>query len=80
MNQFDQLRQNLGTNVKAVRKERKRSQEQLAFDADIDRTYVSQIERGVSNPSLQVLCKIAESLDTDVLSLLASPPEEASAR
>lgn len=80
MNQFDQLRQNLGTNVKAVRKERKRSQEQLAFDADIDRTYVSQIERGVSNPSLQVLCKIAESLDTDVLTLLASPPKEASAR
>jgi transcriptional regulator with XRE-family HTH domain len=80
MNQFDQLRQNLGKNVKTLRRERKRSQEQLAFDADIDRTYVSQIERGISNPSLQVLCKIAESLDTDVLSLLASPTNEVSVR
>lgn len=37
----------------------------------VDRTYVSQIERAVGNPSLLVLCKLGAILETDVLDLLA---------
>ncbi len=46
------------------------SQEQLALDADVDRTYVSQIERGIGNPSLLVLCKLGLVLNTDIGDLL----------
>ncbi|WP_374758543.1 helix-turn-helix domain-containing protein [uncultured Deefgea sp.] len=47
----------------------------LAFQAEIDHTYVSQIERGISNPSLQVLCKIAEALLVSVIDLLSEPED-----
>jgi transcriptional regulator with XRE-family HTH domain len=38
------------------------SQETLAYEADVDRSYVSQIERGQGNPSLRVLCQLARRL------------------
>lgn len=57
-------------NMKSLRGKRSLSQEALALSADVDRTYVSQIERAVGNPSLHVLCKLAAILDTDVVSLL----------
>ena len=68
--EFDQLCQTLAANVRRVRRARKVSQEQLAFDAEIDRTYVSQIERSVINPSLLVLHKVAIALGVSVIDLL----------
>ena len=68
--EFEQLSQVLAGNVRRIRLKRGLSQEQLAFDADIDRTYVSQIERAVINPSLLVLHKVAMALSTTVLELL----------
>lgn len=68
--EFDQLRQTLGQNVRSLRLGRGLSQEQLAFDAEIDRTYVSQIERAVINPSLQVLYRVSTVLGVDVIQLL----------
>jgi transcriptional regulator with XRE-family HTH domain len=56
----------LGNNVKALRLAQGLSQEALALEAGLDRTYISQIERGVSNPSVQVLLKIAVILKVDV--------------
>jgi transcriptional regulator with XRE-family HTH domain len=38
------------------------TQEELAFKAGIDRTYASQIERAVSNPSFGIICQIADAL------------------
>lgn len=69
--QFTHIRSVLARNVRSRRKELALSQEQLAFEADIDRTYVSQIERSTINPSLQVLCKVATALKLEVVSLLA---------
>ena len=57
--------------MKDFRGKRGLSQEALALSADVDRTYVSQIERAVGNPSLLVLCKLGSILETDVLDLLA---------
>lgn len=57
--------------MKDFRGRRGLSQEALALSADVDRTYVSQIERAVGNPSLLVLCKLGAILETDVLDLLA---------
>lgn len=69
---YEKVRQDLARNMKSLRNKRSLSQEGLALSADVDRTYVSQIERAVGNPSLLVLCKLASVLETDVLSLLES--------
>ena len=67
---FDQVREQLAFNIRTLRAGMQLSQERLALDADVDRTYVSQIERGIGNPSLLVLCKLGLVLNTDVASLL----------
>jgi transcriptional regulator with XRE-family HTH domain len=46
------------------------TQEKLAFEAEIDLTYVGGIERGKRNPSLLVLARIAEALATPLAKLL----------
>lgn len=65
-------------NVKAARKALGLSQEALAFSAGIDRTYVSGIERGRRNPSLMLIAKLAEHLDTTPAALLTPPAAEVS--
>jgi transcriptional regulator with XRE-family HTH domain len=72
---YNHLLQHLASNIKTRRKALGITQEALALDAGIDRTYISQIERGISNPSLLVLVKVAEILDVDVVALLAEPPD-----
>ena len=66
---YDQIRKQLAHNIRIRRAEKGLSQEALAFEADLDRTYISQIERGVGNPSLLVLCKLAAILGADVSEL-----------
>ena len=67
------MRQVLASNIKELRGKRGLSQEALALSADVDRTYVSQIERAVGNPSLLVLCKLGTVLNKDVCDLLVTP-------
>lgn len=52
-----------GKHVKELRQQQNLSQEQLALLADLDRTYISGIERGKRNVSLINLFKIAKSLN-----------------
>lgn len=47
------------------------SQEALAHDAEVDRTYVSGIEREGFNPSLDILCRLATVLEVDIVELFA---------
>ena len=72
---YNHLLQHLATNIKTRRKQLDITQEALALDAGIDRAYISQIERGISNPSLLVLVKVAEILDVEVVELLANSAE-----
>lgn len=51
-----------GAAVRAVREDRGLSQEGLGFECDLDRTYVSGIERGVRNPTLAVILRLAKGL------------------
>lgn len=60
----------VGANVRRLRLRAKLTQEQLAFAAEIDLTYVGGIERGKRNPSLLVLARIAHSLNTEPAALL----------
>lgn len=52
----------LGRNIRKYRKKLKISQENLAFEAKIERSYISALERGKRNPSIQVISKIAKAL------------------
>ena len=63
--------QTLAVRVKTLRLELGMSQEAMALEAGIDRTYASQIERGVSNPSLRVICAVAEILGVEPVDLLS---------
>ncbi|WP_229410262.1 helix-turn-helix domain-containing protein [Massilia sp. YMA4] len=47
------------------------SQEELALRAELDRTYVGNVERGQSNVALLTLDRIAKGLDTSLIQLLA---------
>lgn len=52
----------LGKSLKAHRIEKDKSQEVLGFEAAVDRTYISQIERGVGNPSVLTLAHLCHAL------------------
>ena len=67
---FEQAQKILAANVRAARLAAGVSQEELAFLAGIDRTYASQIERAIANPSLGITCAIADALGCNVLELL----------
>lgn len=56
------VRRRLAVNVKKLRKERGWSQEALADEAGLDRTYVSGIERVVRNPTVTVVERLASAL------------------
>jgi transcriptional regulator with XRE-family HTH domain len=60
----------LGLRLKELRIAADRSQDELAFDCELDRTYISLIERGKANPSLWTLAAIAHALGITVPQLL----------
>lgn len=60
----------VGANVRRCRIAAQLTQEQLAFEAQIDLTYVGGIERGKRNPSVLVLARIAVALRTEPAALL----------
>ena len=63
--------QTLATRVKTLRIGLGLSQEAMALEAGIDRSYASQIERGIGNPSLRVICAVAEILGVEPADLLS---------
>ena len=60
----------VGTNIRARRKERGLSQEALARAIGLQRPSMSNIEKGRQNLLLHTFCEIAETLDTEIASLL----------
>lgn len=67
---MDDWRVIVGVNVRQFRQRAHMAQEQLAFAAEIDLTYVGGIERGKRNPSVLVLARIAHALSIEPLELL----------
>jgi transcriptional regulator with XRE-family HTH domain len=63
-------KKNLATNMKRLRKDRGWSQEALADECGLDRTYVSGLERQVKNPTIAVVQRVAEALGTTMGALL----------
>lgn len=66
-----------GKRLSELRKEKKGwSQEQLAYESGLARSYVSGVERGVRNISLKNICKLAETLEVNPAELLMFLAEE----
>lgn len=59
-----------GNKIRKLRKEKGISQEQLAIEAGIERSYMGAIERGERNPSLDKVVSIAKALKTSTAKLL----------
>jgi transcriptional regulator with XRE-family HTH domain len=62
----------VGKNVRRLRLARGLTQEKLAFEAELDLTYIGRIERGRRNPSLLVMARIADALSAPLTDLLKS--------
>lgn len=65
----------LGANVRHHRKLKGMSQEQLALEAGMERSYVSDLERGTRNPSVRALGRLAVALSVQPHELLLTSPE-----
>jgi transcriptional regulator with XRE-family HTH domain len=66
-------------NLRRLRVAKGLAQEALAVDAGIDRTYVSRLERGLENPTVSVLERLARALGAEIVEFFDVPPEGASA-
>lgn len=64
-------RQRISENLKRLRNEQGLSQEKTAELADFHRTYISQLERCVTNISIDGLERLAHALGVDVVELLS---------
>ncbi len=67
---MDDIRERIGLNLQNLRRARGMTQEELASNASVNQTYVSDIERGIRNPSVQVLARIATALEADIEDLV----------
>ena len=68
------LRQVFASNLRRLRHARGLSQEALAFEADVNRTYMSKLEKGASYPGLEIIGKLALVLEVEPAELLRTPP------
>ena len=61
-----------GREVARLRKRLGVSQEELAFRAEVHRTYVSQLERGLKSPTLSMILKLSRALKVSASRLVAT--------
>ena len=64
--------ENIGLNIRKYRKQMKLSQVELAVEVGIDRAYLSEIENGRTNPSVNVLYALADALKIEIEKLFTT--------
>ena len=67
------LREVFATNVRRLRHAKGLSQDDLAYEAEVSRSYLSQLEKGAFYASLKILEKLARVLDVEPAELLRQP-------
>jgi transcriptional regulator with XRE-family HTH domain len=67
------LREVFATNLRRLRHEKGLSQDDLAYEAEISRSYLSQLEKGVFYASLKIIGRLASALDVEPAELLRLP-------
>ena len=65
-----EVRKRVAANIKKFRKDLGLSQEELAFESGLHRTYISGLERAIRNPTVTVLEKVAAGLQVPSYKLL----------
>ena len=63
------INKQLGARIRYLRQQKGFSIEDLALEAEINRNYLGDLERGMRNPTVVVLNKIAKALDVDLSTL-----------
>jgi transcriptional regulator with XRE-family HTH domain len=66
-------RQVVAANLRRIRREKGFSQESLAYEADVNRTYVSKLEKGATWVGLEVLVKLSSVLQVEPADFLQRP-------
>ncbi|WP_083514240.1 helix-turn-helix domain-containing protein [Bradyrhizobium sp. DASA03076] len=74
------IREILAINLRKLRQARGLSQEELAHRAEIDRTYISALERSVYAAGIDVVDRLARSLGVEAADLLIRPSASAKKR
>jgi transcriptional regulator with XRE-family HTH domain len=64
------IREVFARNLRIARQKRRLSQEALAHEADVDRTYISALERGVYSATIDMVAKLARVLGVEASALL----------
>jgi transcriptional regulator with XRE-family HTH domain len=70
-----EIREVFARNLRQLRHAKAMSQEELAHLADLDRTYISSLERGIYGASIDVVDRIAVVLGVEAAELLVRAPE-----
>jgi len=60
------IKQKVGQRIRELRKEQSLSQEALAYKSEVDRTYMTDVENGRRNISIEILEKIVVALELSV--------------
>jgi transcriptional regulator with XRE-family HTH domain len=67
------LREVFAFNLRRLRHAKGLSQDELAYDAEVSRSYLSQLEKGAFYASLRIVARIAVALDVEPAELLKTP-------
>jgi transcriptional regulator with XRE-family HTH domain len=67
------LRQLFATNLRRIRHQRRVFQERLAHDAEVDRAYLSRVERAVTYVGLEIIGKLADVLQVEPAEFFKRP-------
>jgi transcriptional regulator with XRE-family HTH domain len=69
------LREVFATNLRRLRHARSLSQDDLAYEAEVSRSYLSQLEKGEHYASLKIIGKLADVLRAEPAEFLKLPPK-----
>jgi transcriptional regulator with XRE-family HTH domain len=69
------LRQVFAANLRRFRHSKGLSQEDLAYEAGVNRTYMSKLEKGGTFVGLEIIGKLAKVLDVEAAEFLKPPPK-----
>ena len=69
------LREVFATNLRRLRHAKGLSQDDLAYEAEVSRSYLSQLEKGAFYASLKIVSKLAAVLEIEPSELLKMPPK-----
>lgn len=69
------LRDVFATNLRRLRAEKGLSQDDLAYEARVSRSYLSQLEKGAFYASLKIVGRLADTLNVEPAELLKPPPK-----